>query len=154
MVKWTFRWGNVTLSMYTHVVRAKFCFVVVNTCICFKIWNSSLYHKYMVIWYAQQSCRSSRRWTRRSIKVYHIYIHAYLIICCLHILLYHVKFYLVRVHIWGTRWRIWLRHCATTRKGSIPDGVTGIFHWHCPSGRTMALGSTQALTVMSTRSIS
>ena len=30
----------------------------------------------------------------------------------------------------GTRWRCWLRHCATSRKvaGSIPDGVTGIFH--------------------------
>jgi hypothetical protein len=35
----------------------------------------------------------------------------------------------------------WLRHCATNRKvaGSIPDGVTGFFHWHKPSGRTMAL---------------
>jgi hypothetical protein len=33
-----------------------------------------------------------------------------------------------------------LRHCATNRKvaGSIPDGVIGIFHWHNPSGRTMA----------------
>ena len=31
---------------------------------------------------------------------------------------------------WGTRWRIWMRHCFTHRKvrGSIPDGVTGIFH--------------------------
>ena len=30
----------------------------------------------------------------------------------------------------GTRWRSWLRHCATSWKvtGSIPDGVTGIFH--------------------------
>jgi hypothetical protein len=30
----------------------------------------------------------------------------------------------------GTRWRIWLRHCAISRKvvDSIPDGVTGIFH--------------------------
>jgi len=30
----------------------------------------------------------------------------------------------------GTWWRSWLRHCATSRKvaGSIPDGVTGIFH--------------------------
>jgi hypothetical protein len=30
----------------------------------------------------------------------------------------------------GTRWSSWLRHCATSRKiaGSIPDGVTGIFH--------------------------
>ena len=29
----------------------------------------------------------------------------------------------------GTRWRSWLRHCATSRKvaGSIPDGVIGFF---------------------------
>ena len=39
----------------------------------------------------------------------------------------------------------WLRCCAINRKvaGSIPDGVIGIFHWHNPSDRTMALGSTQ-----------
>jgi len=45
---------------------------------------------------------------------------------------------------------------ATSRKvaGSIPDGVTGIFHWHNLSGRTMALGLTQPLTEMSTRDIS
>jgi len=57
---------------------------------------------------------------------------------------------------WGTRWRIWLRHCATSRKvaGSIPDGVIGICHWHNPSCRTMALGLTQSLTEMSTRNIS
>ena len=32
--------------------------------------------------------------------------------------------------LWGTRRCSWLRHCATSRKvaGSIPDGVTGIFH--------------------------
>jgi hypothetical protein len=49
-----------------------------------------------------------------------------------------------------------LRHCATNRKlaGSIPDGIIGIFHWHNPSGRTMALGSTQPLTEMNTRNIS
>jgi len=49
-----------------------------------------------------------------------------------------------------------LRCCATNRKvtGSIPDGVNVIFHWHNPSDRTMALGSTQPLTEMSTRSIS
>ena len=30
----------------------------------------------------------------------------------------------------GTRWRTWLRHCATSRKvaGSVPYGVIGIFH--------------------------
>jgi len=38
--------------------------------------------------------------------------------------------------------------------GSIPDGVTGIFHWHSPSGSTMALGLTQPLTEMSTMNIS
>jgi len=45
---------------------------------------------------------------------------------------------------------------ATSRKvaGSIPDGVIGIFHWHNTSGRTMAVGSTQPLTEMSTRNIS
>jgi hypothetical protein len=49
-----------------------------------------------------------------------------------------------------------LRHCATSRKveGSIPDSVTGIFHWHNTSGRTVALGLTQPLTEMSTRNIS
>jgi hypothetical protein len=40
-----------------------------------------------------------------------------------------------------TRWRSWLRQCATSRKvaGSIPDGIIGIFLWHYPSGRIMAL---------------
>jgi hypothetical protein len=50
------------------------------------------------------------------------------------------------------RWRSWLRHSATSLNiaGSIPDGVITIFHWHNPSGRTMALGSTQPLAEMST----
>jgi len=49
-----------------------------------------------------------------------------------------------------TWWRIWLRQFAASRKGagSIPDGVIWIFHWHNPSGRTVALGSTQSLTGM------
>ena len=38
--------------------------------------------------------------------------------------------------------------------GSIPDSVTGIFHLHNPSGRTMVLGLTQPLTEMSTKCIS
>ena len=55
-----------------------------------------------------------------------------------------------------TWWRSWLRHCATSRKVavSIPHGFIGIFHWHNPSGRTVALGLTQPLTEMSTRNIS
>ena len=57
---------------------------------------------------------------------------------------------------WGTRWRSWLRHCATNRKvaGSIPDGVIGIFHLYNTSGSTMALGSTQPLTEIRTTYIS
>ena len=57
---------------------------------------------------------------------------------------------------WGIRWHIWLRHCAISWKvsGSIPDGVIGVFHWHNPSGRTMALRSTQPLAGMITRNIS
>ena len=49
----------------------------------------------------------------------------------------------------------WLSCCATNRKaaGSITDCVIGILHWHNPSDRTIALGSTHGLTEMSTRSI-
>ena len=45
----------------------------------------------------------------------------------------------------------WLRQYPTIRHvvDSIPDGVIGIFQLHHPSGRTMALGSTQPLTEMS-----
>ena len=56
----------------------------------------------------------------------------------------------------GTTVAQWLRCCATNWKvaGSILDGVIGIFHWHNPSDHTVALGLTQPLTEMSTRSIS
>jgi hypothetical protein len=55
-----------------------------------------------------------------------------------------------------TQWRSWLRHSPTSRKvaGSIPDGVTRIFHWKNPSGRTLFLGSIQLLIEMSTKNIS
>jgi len=50
----------------------------------------------------------------------------------------------------------WLRCCATNWKvaGSIPDGVSGFFIDINTSDSTMAVGSTQPLTEMSTRSIS
>ena len=59
---------------------------------------------------------------------------------------------IICIELWGTRWRSWLRHCATSRRvaGSIPDGVNG----HTPSGHTVALGLTQPLTEMSTTNIS
>jgi hypothetical protein len=49
-----------------------------------------------------------------------------------------------------------LRHCATNQKvaGAIADGAIGIFHWHNPSSRTLALGLTQPLTETSTRNTS
>ena len=50
----------------------------------------------------------------------------------------------ILIHVKGsTRWYSWLRHYATSRKvtGSIPDGVTGIFRLHNPSGRTIVLGN-------------
>jgi hypothetical protein len=37
--------------------------------------------------------------------------------------------------------------------GLIPDEVIGFFIWFNPSSRTMALGSTQPLTEMSTRNL-
>ena len=42
-------------------------------------------------------------------------------------------------------------HTRIFLAGSIPDGVIEISHWHTPSLYTMALGSTQPLTEMSTR---
>jgi hypothetical protein len=55
-----------------------------------------------------------------------------------------------------TRWE-WLGHCATSGFDSRlclwKFCVSGIFHLHNPSGRTVALGSTQPLTEMSTKII-
>jgi len=64
--------------------------------------------------------------------------------------------YATGIKLRGPQWHSWLRHCATRQKvaGSVSDSVTGIFHRHYPSGRTMALGSTQPVTEMSTRNIS
>jgi hypothetical protein len=49
----------------------------------------------------------------------------------------------------------WLRRYATSRKvaGSRPDEVDFFSNLPNPSGRTMALGSTQPLTEMSTRNL-
>jgi hypothetical protein len=49
-----------------------------------------------------------------------------------------------------------LRYCATNQKvaGLIPDGVMEFVIDINPSDRTIALGSTQPLTEMSTRKIS
>jgi hypothetical protein len=79
---------------------------------------------------------------------------SFILFCSVNIIwvINYVFFHILR----GTRWRSWLRHCATSRKVavSIPGGVIVAFHWHNSVGRTMALGSTQPLTEMSTRNIS
>jgi hypothetical protein len=56
----------------------------------------------------------------------------------------------------GTAVLQWLRYCTTNQKvaGPIPDGVMEFFIDINPSDRTVALGSTQPLTEMTTRSIS
>jgi hypothetical protein len=48
-----------------------------------------------------------------------------------------------------------LRYYAKSRRivGSTPDEVIGIFSWHNPSSRTMALGSTQPLTEINTMNL-
>ena len=59
------------------------------------------------------------------------------------------KLEIVLVVTGGTRWRIWLRHCATSRNvaSSIPDDVIIL-----PA--TLSVGSTQPIAEMSTRGIS
>jgi hypothetical protein len=54
----------------------------------------------------------------------------------------------------GTRWRSCLRHYATSRKvaGSSTDEVD-FFNLPNPTSRTIALGSTQLLTEMTTRNL-
>jgi hypothetical protein len=65
---------------------------------------------------------------------------------------------LIYVYFIGARcwWRSWLRHCATSREvaGSITDGVTGTFHWHIPTGRTITQRSAKPLTEKGIRNIS
>ena len=50
-----------------------------------------------------------------------------------------------------TRWSSWMRHWATSRKvaGSIPGGVTDVFHSIIPSDYILLMGSNQPLTEMS-----
>jgi hypothetical protein len=60
-------------------------------------------------------------------------------------------FELLLINVWD-----WLRFCATNQKvaDSIPDGFMEFFIDINPSDHTVALGSTQPLTEMSTESIS
>jgi hypothetical protein len=52
-----------------------------------------------------------------------------------------------KTHLWFSN------RFAGKDNGSYPDEVIGFFSWPNPSSRTMALGSTQPLTEMSTRNL-
>jgi hypothetical protein len=57
---------------------------------------------------------------------------------------------------WESRGSVsWLMHYATSRKvaGSISDVVVAFLNWPNPPNLTMALGSIQTLTEMSTRNL-
>jgi hypothetical protein len=62
---------------------------------------------------------------------------------------------IIIIIIEGMRYRSWLRHYVKIRKvaGSFHDDVIAFFNWSNPSSRTVALGSTQPLTEMSTRNL-
>jgi len=68
----------------------------------------------------------------------------------------HFTFTLPYMNSFNTAVAQWLRCCAANHKVacSIPAAVIGIFCWRSPSDRTIALGSTQPLTEMSTSNIS
>ena len=95
--------------------------------------------------------------TRNKNPVLLLFCHFSLIICCYILYIYILYIICLLPHIncgahSGVVFKA-LRY-KPAGPGSIPNGVTGIFQWHNPSGRTMALGSTQPITGMSTRCIS
>ena len=81
--------------------------------------------------------RSSKTYTRVGIeKLYKILYAFSLRKCSLLILTERI------LHAWGTRWCIWLRHCATSRK--VAGSISRWGHWdswHNSSGHTTAQGS-------------
>ena len=63
---------------------------------------------------------------------YYLCIYLLVIYLLFYLFFYFISLFLIYLFIcnpWSTRWRSWLRQCATSRKvaGSIADGVVGIF---------------------------
>ena len=77
-----------------------------------------------------------------SLVIYSVQSHL-LLNLCFPIMKFGVRGAAVR---WGTM--------LQTGRSRVRFPMNGIFHWHKPSGHTMALGLTQPLTEMSTRNIS
>jgi hypothetical protein len=64
------------------------------------------------------------------------------------------RFHIIIMKVWGTRYCSWLRQYATSRKLAVSSpGIGGFFNLPNSSRRSTALGSTEPVTVMSTRNI-
>ena len=133
--KWTELWEYFVVNLLSNSSRPRL-YIVLHLAWMTKI-NCTIYLFQMLV-------QHSKECTKISLYLYQKRLM--LTIFC------NVWFWHITDAVW---WRNRLSHCATSRKvaGSIPEGVIGLFHWHNPSGRTMALGSTQPLTEMSTRNI-
>jgi hypothetical protein len=141
------RWHYVSFSRYTYPTSASY--------LRFFHWPSALYEsKILRIVRVMKTCSNCRT---------HLYAYCHepqhIIISPIDICYMFRSFYLQALNTRYLKLKIkcvyiYIYIYATSRKvaDSIPDGVTGIFHWHNPSGRTMALGLTQPLTKMSARS--
>jgi hypothetical protein len=126
-----------------HQVHGEFLIILHNECL--KKYQLQFYFNFpdipTIYWTCNASFRSiilKKTWTRERERRDRVYSP--------------INIYINIKVMRGTRWRSWLRHCATSRKvaGLIPDGVTWIFHWHS-SDHDMVLGLTQPLTEMGTR---
>jgi len=84
------------------------------------------------LWSRQFNKRHS--YNHKCIKKEHICIYK-----CVHIYIY-IYIYIYGVH--AVAQLVEALRYKSEGAGSIPDGVIGFFHWHNPSGTTMALGHT------------
>ena len=141
-------WGSLLVDVYECLHRYVHTYIYIHTHI--HVYMHTYIHTYI------------RTYVHTYIRTYMLtYMYTYIqtyIYTHIHTYTYihtHTYVYIYIYMYMGTAVAQPLRCCATNRKvaGSIPDGVNGIFLWH-PYDRTTALGSTQPLTEMSTRSIS
>ena len=140
-----FRCGGCTCKVITSALKSQFYSVQQDIYLAQKSVGCILYT--LCIWF------SVKVWMSVTIPSQPVSYNSCSQICYNHL---GKKWQAVSYNYGGTLWRSWLVHCPINRKvtGLITYGVTGIFHWHNPSGCTVALWSTQPLTEMSSRNIS
>ena len=112
--------------------------------------------RYLLIHSVHFSLSFNHHWGYLQVCIQKCWVHMYVSLttcsCISKQALLHIKKCVLMVYIWILGARGGAVGWCTSRgvTGSIPDGVPGIFHWHDPSGRTMALELTRPLTEMST----